>query len=245
MASAPLTITPPATQADDADGHIVSPAGVTEAMRRELFDIIRPIKLNLCPTADVTNDDVTRFLDRVFDGWITKISHSKPGKTWAQAAFEDTAVEVRTLARDLPTSATTKAGRNKADWANAYNRELPGSQTDIARKRGAPMFIRAIMNDGLDSVTFQFLDKKSKIVSGKQGTYFSNMDKAEIYFFAMQRHNSYYAGRVHEYNQAIGVFLARGRLQFWREGNPVHTKPVEQRDLIIRFELCRNIGEHR
>ncbi|EEQ35132.1 hypothetical protein McanMca71_007738 [Microsporum canis] len=224
----------------DTNRHILSPEGVSAAMRREFVDIIRPIKLNLCPTEDVTDTDITRFLARVFQQWTTRRPHSKPGKIWAQASFEDTAVEIGTLTRYLPTSATTKADR-----ANVYDREPPGSQTNNSRKRGAPIFIRAVMNDGLDSVNFQFLDENSKMVSGKQGIYFSELDKADIYFLAMERHDAYYAGRVHEYNQAIGVFLARNRLQFWRQGNPVYTRPEEPQNLIIQFDLCRNLGKHR
>ncbi len=85
---------------------------LTTDMRQGLEDLLIAVKAQYSPGVRKTDAEKKRFFAVIFyDNWTTNSLCQPPLKKSANVTFEDTAVKINTLIRDLPTAGKAKRAR--------------------------------------------------------------------------------------------------------------------------------------
>ncbi|EFR02999.1 hypothetical protein MGYG_05999 [Nannizzia gypsea CBS 118893] len=147
------------------------------------------------------------------------------------------------------TTATDVSAETKvflAPLLRAVKKNIFPDQDVTSSQRAAPIYIRAHLSSDTNSVNFQYVDGKCRLVSTSLGSYItreSGLNQATMNFLAMYQLDHYSINTIHEYNMSIAIFFARDLLKHWVAGNPVHTSLNKDDMNLVLFQLCRNIDD--
>ncbi|KAH8899791.1 hypothetical protein GQ53DRAFT_740832 [Thozetella sp. PMI_491] len=221
--------------------------------RKAIQDLLATLKDTCMPVTCLTEKQIFRLGDQIWNGEALVI----PDDDGLLPKFDDVAVHVGILRRDVPTRSQRKqATTNKVKCGlyrlhKSYN-QRKNNNTPHERSSGSPVYMTATpmpAGHGLHTIDFKLTDSRGVRIPwgwarnwGYVDWYDGQSIKYQSYLLAMRRWDQFVCWRMMHYNIECALYFGGRRLWAFDDKTPL-CKEVETarlQEMLVPLNLCRH-----